>query len=179
MTVTYLATLADVGAGVPSGTAFPGGPASGDLFHRTNLNPALWRYDGTRWRSESLYQFVIGPADAVIPYSANKTARAIAPIITGSDIWLVSHQTWFFVSGGTALSGSHKWVGTLNSVSGGTIATVTIDSGASDTHRQSSVTAIGALMGSGAMQFGVDWVKTGTPGTLFTITAVAYQHVAT
>src|SRR6188472_4040974 len=35
------------GSGVADGTSFPGGPSTGDLFHRTDLDVPLWRYDGT------------------------------------------------------------------------------------------------------------------------------------
>lgn len=42
-------------AGLTTGTSFPGTPSTGDLFHRTDLTPALWRYDGTRWLSEQVF----------------------------------------------------------------------------------------------------------------------------
>lgn len=170
-------TLSYAGPTWTTGTSMPGSPSTNDRITRTDLGMDFY-YDGTRWLSVQVGQLQIGVADAVIPYSANRASRAPAPIIVGSDIWLVSHQTWFFIAGGTALSGSHKWVGSLLTVAG-SIATITIDSGASDTHRQTSVTAIGAAMGSGAFVFVVDWAKTGTPGTLSTLTQVLYRHVAT
>ncbi len=42
----------DVGLGSVSGVAFPGAPAAGDLFYRTDLH--MWaEYDGVRWLSSS------------------------------------------------------------------------------------------------------------------------------
>jgi hypothetical protein len=47
-------TVGPFGAARASGTAFPGSPASGDIFYRTDRN-IEYAYDGTRWLSTTLY----------------------------------------------------------------------------------------------------------------------------
>jgi hypothetical protein len=162
-----------------AGTSFPGSPATNDRYFRTDLGMEFY-WDGTNWVSTQLNQLMLTPADVVTPFSGTTGGiRGIFPVWGGSDIWLVAAQSWFFVNGGTALSGSHKWVGTLaKQPAGTTIATQTIDSGASSAYRQTALTAIGALLGAN-YQCDILWTKTGTPGTLFTQTTVSYRYVAT
>lgn len=168
------------------GTSFPASKATSDRFARSDLAMEFY-WDGTRWLS-------YGPAlteeilwvNGTLPISASAfgTHRVGTPETQGgSDIWLIRAENTFNVSGGTALSASHKWVGTVSKVAGAastTIATVTIDSGASSTWRRLNV-SIGALMnnGTGHEQFAVDWAKTGTPGNLFAFTKISYRIVAT
>jgi hypothetical protein len=94
-------------------------------------------------------------------------------------------KTTFFVSGGTALGASHKWVGQLSKVPTGNTDTsvgsaVNIDSGASSVWRESSQ-VIDALLNNGTIhyEFGGTWTKTGTPGNLFVYTNLTYRIVAT
>lgn len=196
MTTTYLATLADVGSGIPSGTSFPGSPSTNDLFRRTDLK-MIFFYDGTRWLSEQL--FTIQP----IPYlaganpgntgdlqsvlNATNTTSPRWPVPSfqgGSNLWLVDYTVAFAVaSGGSALSASHKWVGGLFAMdaafaSTGAIATITIDSGASNAFRRTTV-AIGAALAATALVFSITWTKTGTPGTLQTGDSLSYRIIAT
>ena len=91
------------------------------------------------------------------------------PVTYGSDIWLVDTQTWFFVGSGTALDASNKWVGVLTKAPAGTVLqTLTIDSGALNTHRQSTKAAIGALLGTTNFEL----AQTGQDGH-----AVGHLHV--
>jgi hypothetical protein len=165
-----------------SGTSFPGSKLTGDRYWRTDLGMEFY-YDGTRWLSVQLNQMMLTNQDAFTPISATQsvqTWRAPSPVWAGSDIWMVSSQTWFYVNGGTALSGSHKWVGVVASTPGNTtIDTVNINSGASDTYRQSTATSVAALLGTSNFLVGVLWTKTGTPGTLYTQTTISYRYVAT
>lgn len=177
MAAIQLATLADA-TGLPSGTSFPGSPANNDKFYRDDRD-ILYFYDGTRWLS-GLYSVQI-PAypQTVHPMSANATGHyASAPWAGTYDLWLEGFQTWFFISGGTALSGSHKWVLSLTKQPAGTgIATITIDSGASSAYRNSGAIAIGALLGTTNFELEVVSTKTGTPGTLFAQPHVIYRLV--
>ena len=96
------------------------------------------------------------------------------------DLWLGHVQATFFVAGGTALSGSHQWVGTLTKNPAGTlVATITINSGASGAWRTSGQTAIGALVGLTNFQLGWTWTKTGTPGDLSVMPNLTYRPVVT
>jgi len=162
-----------------SGTGFPASPATGNRYWRSDLGMEFY-YDGTRWLSTQLGQIFITTGDGILPFSATGGGqRAGVPSHPGTDIWLVSYSTWFFVSGGTALSGSHKWVGIVTSQPAATtLVTVNIDSGASSTYRVATG-SIGALLGSTNFTFSLGWTKTGTPGTLFTTTNIAFRYVTT
>jgi hypothetical protein len=101
----------------------------------------------------------------------------------GSGIWLVDYKVAFIVNGGTALSGSHKWVATVGGAdstgaSTGTQITVNIDSGASSTYREITTT-VGAVLASTAVLMVYTWTKTGTPGTLQTSEQLSYRIIAT
>lgn len=176
--------------GVPIGgfgSAFPSSPSSDDRFYRTDLAMEFF-WTGSRWLSTDQYDLDIPVSPsfgASWPFAATATAgmRAAIPALKGgSDIWLVDAVTRFFVnSGGTALGASHKWVATISKADSAnsltTIATVTIDSGASATWR-SDGESINALLGAN-FEFQVTWTKTGTPGTLVPHIVITYRVVAT
>jgi hypothetical protein len=105
-----------------------------------------------------------------ISATTSGTGRAHVPAILGaSDIWLVGHKSAVFInSGGTALSASHKWVGTLVGLdaagsSTGTVSTISYDSGSSNVFRE-QYNAIAAVKAAGTIAYQMDWTKTGTPG---------------
>lgn len=178
-----------------AGTSFPTA-AAGDRYFRTDLGMECY-YDGTRWLTTQLFrsQFMprlggtlttsTGDVRSAISSTVTYSERANTPSLNGgSDIWLVDHRVTFDVeSGGTALSGSHKWVGTMVGVDSanavtGTLATLTIDSGSSGVYRVAT-TAIGALQPAGTVYFAVTWTKTGTPGNLEAGQQFSYRIVAT
>lgn len=170
------------------GTSFPASPTTDDVFYRTDLG-MLFYYDGTRWLSEQLHTLTLS-ASAALPNFAATTAyanRCTTPVVVGSDVYLVDHKVGFLIlGGGSALSGSHKWVGTVlkNADAGSgdtTITTVNIDSGSSTVYR-TVTTSINALLNSGTLHdtIATTWTKTGTPGNLVAYAEmVTYRHVAT
>ncbi len=163
------------------GTAFPTAPGTGDLYFRTDLG--MWfRYDGTRWvctcRHALLSIFDVGLSGAGL----TTCGRAAPPPLDGcSDIWLERIECSFFVSGGTALSGTNKWVGVVTKQPANTtLATFNIDSGASSVWRRSAAVDIDALL-TASTQFELEtgWTKTGTPGNLYAQWVLNYRLVAT
>lgn len=164
------------------GTSFPGSPATGSRYFRTDRGIEYY-YDGTRWLSVQVFNDAIPEVSNIaFPYAATALGaeRLLVPYAGTYDLWLVEVQVAFFVLGGTALSASHKWVSVFQKlVAAGTattIATVNIDSGASSVWR-TSVTAIGALLGTTHFTFSVDHTKTGTPGNLYTVPRIIYRLV--
>jgi len=99
------------------------------------------------------------------------------------DIWIIDLETTFDVSGGTALSGSHKWVGTFEKIDASntstTVVTVTIDSGSSSVWRKDKQTIGAAFDDATYYTFRTNWTKTGTPGQLYALANVAYRLIAT
>lgn len=157
------------------GTAFPASPATNDRFFRTDRGIEYY-YDGTRWVSITLYNDII---DSVAGLAATDTPQRPGVAWAGTyDLWLVDFYETFFISGGTALSASHKWVTTVvkNPVAS-TIATYSIDSGASDAWRTSGAVAINALLGTTNYEIDVTHTKTGTPGTLYLTPRLTYRLV--
>lgn len=177
-------TSLEATSGVPSGTSFPGGPSTSDLYFRTD-HGITYFYDGTRWVSTTLY---VAPPNTTptMPISAGpaEVARHALPTPpVGTDIWLVSlGATYQVASGGSALGASHKWVVTATKYNGGgsTSVTVTksIDSGSSAVWRSDTATTIGELLGAyWLISFGA--AKTGTPGNLYFYATLQYRIVST
>lgn len=164
------------------GAAFPSAPATDARFFRTDRGIEYY-YDGTRWLSTQLYTDDIPEVGAVaFPYTATALGaeRLLIPYAGTYDLWLVECQVVFFVAAGTALGASHKWVSVVQKlVAAGTattVATINIDSGASDIWR-TNVTAIGALLGVTHFTFAVSHTKTGTPGNLYILPRIIYRLV--
>lgn len=164
------------------GTAFPGTPATNTRFFRTDRNIEYF-YNGTRWLSTTVYSDIFSKGDqGPLPYAATVASgaeRLSAPWSGVYDLWLEHFQFVFLISGGTALSASHKWVTLLTKIIGGTpttLATITIDSGALDVFRVTTGT-INALLGTTAFAFAIGHTKTGTPGTLYSLPRIVYRLV--
>lgn len=165
------------------GTSFPGSPVTGDRYWRSD-HRAEFFWDGTRWVTTQLYRADDGiglTAGATIPMTATTSGghrRIMLHIPFGTDLWLEDLVTNFYVSGGTALSASHKWVisSTLNPGATG-IADQSISSGASSEWRTMTTaydTAVGAYY-----EIDLLYTKTGTPGNLYSYTTAYYRVIAT
>jgi hypothetical protein len=167
-----------------SGSSFPGSPSSGQFFHHTTRRLDYF-YDGTRWLSTKLDTLPIGYSSTTIPLSGTGsiTHHVTLPYSNTYELWLEDIRASFIVNGGTALSGSHKWVCDVTKIQGGTssiIATITIDSGASDTWRESGTINAGGsskVSGTNAMALYVTSTKTGTPGTLHIVPVLSFRLV--
>lgn len=166
-------------------SAFPGSPSTHDRYYRTDLEQWFY-YDGTRWLTVQLFTLLLAqaPGAAALAASLAATLSTPMPVSPGSDIWLDKLYTQFFVNAGTALSGSHSWVGAFNKRPTGNtdtlVATVTINSGSSSVWR-TDTTTIGALQNNGTTHYvsSQAWTKTGTPGNLSYYSYLTYRIVAT
>lgn len=161
-----------------AGTSFPGSPVTDDLFYRTDRD-LLYFYDGTRWLTTHLYEWPVGFSDALVPFTATVVAaRAGLPEASVYDLWLVELRSVFIVAaGGTALGASHKWVLTYNKQPAASlIATINIDSGASNVYR-TIVASIGALLGTTNYAVDATATKTGTPGNLYAFGILVFRMV--
>jgi hypothetical protein len=161
-----------------TGTAFPGSPTTDQPFYRTDRHIDYF-YDGTRWLSRNLFSYPIPATSAFLPITATNAAlqRAAYPAAGLYGVWIERLTATFFVTAGTALSASHKWVGVLiDGATSTTLATVTIDSGASSAWRNSLVVA-DANIGSTSYEMDMGWTKTGTPGDLYALVAILYRLV--
>lgn len=166
------------------GAAFPVTPAplTYDRFFHTGKQMEFF-WDGTRWLSTHV--FTASPVNGVaIPLTATAGTGSMRWNFDkqgGTDIWLVATHCSFFISAGTALSGSHSWISlTLTAQPGNTAkgGILTINSGASGAWRETS-SAIGALLGTTNFHIDSGWTKTGTPGNMSVYETISYRVVAT
>lgn len=184
------AYLAYTGLVRSGGTAFPGSPATGDRFFRTDRGMEFF-YDGTRWLTTQIYEYPLRGHNFTPPMNLAATTvgalRDATPSLRGgTDIWLMDYtETVIIAAGGTALGASHKWVETLLSYVDGavtfsTLGTISWASGASAVWRRQILT-INALLSFGTVKdaFQVDTAKTGTPGNLQFYGVITYRIVAT
>lgn len=168
---------------VPNVTAFWGTPSTNDRAFRTDLRGEYF-YDGTRWLSATLSSDTFIPADSPVtwPLAAGLSGalRLGFPSPGTFAIWVESVITSFRITtGGTALDAANKWVGLVTDDTGAAVAgPINIDSGASNAWR-ASVFAVNAVKASTFFEFGGDWTKTGTPGTLRALMRLNYRVIAT
>lgn len=160
-----------------SGTSFPGSPTTSDRFYRSDYDMEFF-YDGTRWLSTTLYIMQMTALEAL---AATGSRYGMPAVTVGTDMWLEDWTSKFFVSGGSALSGSHKWTFDLNKFDSANASTnlssILVNSGSSSVWR-TQTTAIDALLGS-FFGFRTTYTKFGTPGTLYALEYLTYRIVAT
>lgn len=166
-----------------SGTSFPASPTTDDAFYRTDYD--LWfRWNGTRWLSDQLFHWQLD-GGRLAATNADAAGASCEWHAGASDIWIEDVVWTFYVaSGGTALSGSHKWDLALkkNVIGASTVTdidTLAINSGASQQGRTSTAT-IDALLNNGTqhVRLNLGVTKTGTPGDLICSVLVPYRIVA-
>lgn len=163
--------------GLDSGTAFPGSPASGDQFYRTDRN-LLYYYDGTRWLTTDLYIASPTPGDAgATPYSATGTHGYFAPDPT-YGMYLVAFQGTTGVFGTN--DGSNYWTLELHRRNAAnTNTSITTYNTAADTasnwvsHNQ----AIGAVLDASAKLLLFVHTKTSGPANLYISSRLAYRLI--
>ena len=164
-------------------TSFPASKATSDRYYRTDLaEEYIW--DGTRWASIDVKVIPFPLASAPPLTGTGVLHRMAMPPGGNSDIYLAGVYGSLHVAGGTALSGSHKWVGTVsksNTAGSTSLGTITIDSGALNQWRAITALTINAAAGvaSGYVDLEVSWAKTGTPGNLYCNLMLVYRTVST
>lgn len=162
------------GSGVPSGTSFPGGPATDDLFYRTDLD-LLFFYNGTLWLTVNEYQ-----TDIFHHGGNGLTADANLigfPIIADGDTYL----TRFF--GSTWVSATAIWNVNLIPLTtalaaGTTIATLTTSGDAANTVVRKSAT-INALVANTTFMMQVVFDETSGSATFIGAVSLRYRRRAT
>lgn len=178
MTRVDLARLSDVASGVPSGTSFPGSPADGDLFYRTDLD-SLCRYrsTGTRWVTTALMGTDIAIQTVVVPLTGDNSFYGLLPTVDG-DLWLEKIQ---FATQVTAPNnGSQYWTCSgLSFPSSTSLGSADTSADTAATPTRHSIT-VNALAGSTNNSWQLSMVKTSTPGSIYLFGATLfYRRVVT
>lgn len=160
------------------GTSMPGSPVTGERITRTDLG-LDFEYNGTRWLSTELHRHLIPISSAFMPITGSQVNRQVNPGVATLGLWVEDLVTGFLVaSGGTALGASHKWVGVLATNTPTTLATVNIDSGASNAWR-SDIQTIDVVVANTIIEFDLTWTKTGTPGNLYAFSFITFRLIGT
>ena len=173
-------TLVSGGAGsggIASGTSFPGGPSTDDLYYRTDRS-ILYFYNGTRWLSVQLYEHFLGQtAGGGITSSANDLTT---PVWNGTyDLWLENAYGMLYTS--ASLSGSAYWTidvykADTNAGSPTLLCSMNNQSGTNGQYARKTA-SIGALLGTTMHTFSINFIKTSTPGTCIVSAMLTYRLV--
>jgi hypothetical protein len=172
-------TTGDYTATIPwtSGTSFPGGPGTNDRCTRTDLTPQDYFYDGTRWRSITVFEMEATGANA----SANGDIAYRPPFGGANKLWLIDF-IWTYAIG-SPHSGSQFWDLVLHKyeAGGGTdtvVATLTSDL-SSTIWVNPAATAIGAEVALNIDLLYMSLVKHSTVGNINCGARLRYQIIAT
>lgn len=176
MTRVDLARLSDVASGVPSGSSFPGSPATNSIFFRTDKGLFCF-YDGTRWLSVQLFEF------ATSYFGAGQTASIVAgnfaPLGVATNLWFVDLRWAYFVS--TTHSGTQYWTLQLYDTNVGLIGPLlTSDKATANASVNPTPTAIGSAFpafSSDMIQFQL--TKVSTPGAIQFSAVLRYRLIIT
>lgn len=153
-----------------SGTSFPGSPATGATFYRTDRNIDYY-YDGTRWLSRSQHRIALGSQRALFPVSATGIILDGTTPFTEDGVahWL--EKIAINTNVGTLNNASNKWTLQVQS-GGGTNIGAAFDTGGDTTGVWTAhLVSSGSVFGSATISVNIT-TKTGTPGGIF-VTAYA------
>jgi hypothetical protein len=157
-------------ASIPSGTAFPASPATGDFFYRTDLD-ALCEWDGTRWLGPVI-KIAMPLWGAAGPWTTAGVLFALPALNTFYD---VSLEIVFNVS--TTNNATNYW--SFNLTRDGTWVYSALNTSASTAGAMSRVwgTLSGVLTVSNYIT--IDVSRAGSPGALRAAVLVSYRVVYT
>lgn len=158
----------------PRGTSFPGSPASGDRFYRTDRK-IEYEYDGTRWLSVSQHRVAIATNRALSPFSATgvvlDSPTPQAEDATNHFLEKIVYET----NVNTTNNGSNFW--TVDAVSGGGTSMGSFTTAADTVGTWTPhVTSVNAVYGSGVISVRI-LTKTGAPGVIFVTAYCVWRMV--
>ena len=162
------------GGGISSGSSFPGGPSTNDLFFHTTYQ-LLFFYDGTNWLSANQYQSTLSIQGAVLPLSS--TDSFFSPLLAASlDCWIDKIYADSAVL--TTNDGSKYW--TVNFQPGPGYGSSWSFTTASDTHdvHTAHVLTVGEATGTNKY-LQATMTKTSTPGNLYLFATALYRIIGT
>jgi hypothetical protein len=155
-----------------SGTSFPGSPAAGDLFYRTDRN-IEYSYDGTRWLTTQLFELPFN-------YDPSLTTNSITVNTAGVvyqyrpnfdyDMWVEDYQFSSFISG--TFNSSNYWSVSIDRYDESNAATTlgsvsTWQIGRVINRRYGNKIIIGAAVSpTNGQLFVANFTKTSAPGAL-------------
>jgi hypothetical protein len=166
------------GSGYDEGTSFPGSPATGDKFYRTDRN-LLYYYDGTRWLTVTLYIGTYAPGDTTVPpFSAASAAIGYTLPDPDYGTYLVDFQAVTGVYGTN--DGSNYWTIEFrrrNAANTGASITSFDTSGDTASNWVHHDVAINAVLDATAKLIEVQIAKVGGPANLYCSPRFTYRLI--
>lgn len=162
-------------AGIGSGTSFPGSPATGDRFWRSDRN-ILYFYDGTRWLSTQVFVYPIVSPSALMPFTTSQEYYAVNPHWGEYDIYALKGKVTSSNSLTTAANyftfQFRTWEGASASSLGSTV------NGQNDTQSAfvNHDVTINAVVASTVEALSLQFTETGT-ASAFILAALQYRLV--
>jgi len=155
--------------GLESGTSFPGSPADGNWFYRTDRNVLyFWKASVSRWLTVDLKYAQLGATGAINGTFAATNNFGYLPLF--EDVYVEKFNVATFVQ--TTNNGTNFWSLQGNKYTAANVATAiaSFDTSADTvaTWTQHSVAVNALILASGfAVLQGLVSAKTGTPGGMF------------
>ncbi len=168
-----------------AGSSFPGSPATGDRYFRTDiLGGTEFKYDGTRWRSMETLHLTMPVVDAAmssgITVDTSNICRLVIPWRSTYGFYALTLHAHTIVL--TTNNGTNFWTATFYQVgSAGTVTTSSTFTTAADTvttHTYHAL-ALNAVVSSTDVYFQMGVAKTLSPGAIFIDGIITGQLIAT
>lgn len=166
--------ITGIGSLTMGGTAFPGSPATGQIFYRTDLD-LLCNYDGTRWLTVNRYE------QSVWVYNQSSGTNLSMMMPQAYAIYYTRYNFSTYVD--TTLDGSNYFSVAINSrtrtESGTTalLAATSLASDGADTWVNRAAALNTAPANYGMLDFTI--TKTGSPGGLDIFAGITYRYIIT
>jgi hypothetical protein len=154
-----------------SGTSFPGSPATGDIFWRSDRN-IEYVYDGTRWVSTQIFMSQVFSLSVGISASANLTSVPI-PFGGTYDMYVLDYVV------NSQQSATMVWTFDLYKFDGASFTNIATTSTSGDTTGNYTVhrVNVNAVVTSAHDAFQINITKTSGTGTLFSGHTITYRLV--
>lgn len=158
---------------IPRGTAFPGSPATNDLYFRTDRG-LLYYYDGTRWLTVHEYEMDLALYQRnAQPYAGAGATIIIAPARTDYGAMMTRAKLYLDVIGTN--NGSNYW--TISVAYCGTVVWTPNTSADAANAAINKETALSNVITSPAGYAGVDVAKVGSPSAIALNGALWYRLI--
>lgn len=166
---------------IATGTAFPASPSLGQRFRRSDLDYAIYFYDGTRWLTEQVFTLNMVRGNAPDNDYVSDTANLERSVLHATqDIYVLSLEGAVYQ--GPPADGSNYWTISLNKVDSADALTV-VGSFTTAAVTASSWNSLNATVNdtidvSAFPLVRLRAVKTGSAGWLFPKVNVRYRLIA-
>lgn len=173
-------SVTDIGGssgGITAGVAFPGSPATDDLFHRTDRD-LVYFYDGTRWLTINEYSVACGPLDVLFPVTTTAN-NSYGSTYQGANGAYITRAELVTISVNNDGSNYHTCQLKSRVAAGTTTNLGSSFTTAADTPNNNvrHTVTVGAVLGASDQQFLVTYTRTGSNASIYVTVLVFYRLI--